>query len=108
MPEEPEMPEEEPALEPDREDVERAQKAAEEAKIRLPVKKKMPRPVVPKLCQRTPTDEELEGASELLFAEMADLLAEDNALYLPPGAKKGGKQKQPAPLEQFSQSELDT
>lgn len=49
---------------------------------------------------------DLEGASELLFAEMQDLLQEDNARFPPPGAKKGGKGKRPD-LAPCSQEDFD-
>merc|ERR1719321_2174457 len=109
MPDEPEMPPEEAALEEDQEEIE-ARKIKKAMAMRSEaVKQDLPRPLAPKMAQRSnEAESEWEAASELVFAEMQDLVMRDHILYPQKKEKEGKKKilKAPPELEAFSSADL--
>jgi pre-mRNA-splicing factor CDC5/CEF1 len=109
MPDEPEMPPEEPGLAEDQEEIEARKIKKAMAMRSAAVKQDLPRPLAPKMAQRSSeADSAWEAASELVFAEMQDLVMRDHILYPQKKEKEGKKKilKAPPELESFSQADL--
>merc|ERR1719482_2301609 len=109
MPDEPEEAPLDPGIAEDQEEIE-ARKIKKAMALRSEaVKQDLPRPLAPKLAQRAgETDGDWEAASELVFAEMQDLVMRDHILYPQKKEKEGKKKilKAPPELESFSQADL--
>jgi pre-mRNA-splicing factor CDC5/CEF1 len=104
MPDEPDVQEKVDDFMVDQEELEKAaMKKALEMQSKA-ITQGLPRPLNPKVAQRTPVSAELEAASELMFAEMQDLVTRDHILH--PQSKKSKKpSKAPPELEEIAEDD---
>jgi pre-mRNA-splicing factor CDC5/CEF1 len=105
MPDEPEVEEKVDDFEADQEELEKAAMKKALEKQSKAITKGLPRPLNPKMAQRTLVPAELDAASEQMFTEMQDLVTRDHILH--PQAKKTKKpSKAPPELEDFTNEEM--
>merc|ERR1719472_403776 len=106
MPDEPEVEEKVDDFEADQEELEKAAMKKALEKQSKAITKGLPRPLNPKMAQRTLVPAELDAASEQMFTEMQDLVTRDHILH--PQAKKTTKKplKAPPELEEFTDEEM--
>merc|ERR1712196_66990 len=89
----------------DQEEIEKAAMKKALEKQSKAVTQGLPRPLSPKMAQRTPVAAELEAASEQMFTEMQDIVTRDHILH--PQAKKTKKpSKAPPELEEFTDEQM--
>merc|ERR1719235_1883130 len=107
MPDEPEVDEKVDDFMADQEEIEKAAMKKALEKQSKAVTQGLPRPLNPKMAQRTPGPAELEAASEQMFAEMQEIVTRDHILHPPVVKKKSVKPSKASPeLEEFSKEEM--
>jgi pre-mRNA-splicing factor CDC5/CEF1 len=106
MPDEPEVEAKDDDFVADQEEIEKAAMKKALEKQSKAVTQGLPRPLNPKVAQRTPVPAELEAASEQMFTEMQDIVTRDHILH-PQAKKKTAKpSKAPPELEEFTAEEM--
>merc|ERR1719235_167951 len=106
MPDEPEVAEKVDDFQADQEEIEKAAMKKALEKQSKAVTQGLPRPLNPKVAQRTQVPAELEAASEQMFAEMQEIVTRDHILHPPVVKKKSKPSKAPPELEEFADEEM--